>query len=102
MLGAGLKYGNIQNKVYLFFVCIGKLIIIPLVFVLIGYWLGFRESELATIFALSSVPTAVNTYVMAKELGADGDLAEKLSLSHPLFDYHHILMVLLLTGIGWI
>ncbi|HHU80656.1 MAG: AEC family transporter [Bacilli bacterium] len=104
LLGAGLKYGNIQkNKVYLFFVCIGKLIIIPLVFVLIGYWLGFREIELATIFALSSVPTAVNTYVMAKELGADGDLAGEIVAFTSTFSIITIfLWVLLLTGIGWI
>ncbi len=104
LLGAGLSIVNIKkNKYYLVLVCILKLVIVPLLFVLIGYWWGFRDIELATIFALSSVPTAVSSYVMAKELGADGPLAgEIVAFTSTLSIITIFLWMLLLTGIGWI
>lgn len=104
LLGAGLNYGNIKkNKFYIILACACKLILVPLFFILIGYSLGFRDIELATIFALSSVPTAVNTYVMATELGADGPLAgEIVAFTSTLSIITIFLWMLLMTGIGWI
>lgn len=104
LLGAGLNFGNIRkNKFYLILVCVSKLIIVPSIFVIVGYLMGFREVELATIFALSSVPTAVSSYVMAKEMGADGPLAGEIVAFTSTFSIITIfLWVLVLTGIGWI
>ncbi|NLD26064.1 MAG: AEC family transporter [Acholeplasmataceae bacterium] len=104
LLGAGLNFGNIRkDKYYLILVCVLKLILVPLLFVLVGYWWGFREIELATIFALSCVPTAVSSYVMAKEMGADGPLAgEIVAFTSTLSILTIFLWMLLLTGIGWI
>ena len=75
----------------------------PLIFVFVGYWWGFRDIELVTIFALSSVPTAVSSYVMAKEMGADGPLAgEIVAFTSTLSIVTIFLWMLLFTGIGWI
>lgn len=104
LLGAGLNINNIKkNKYYILLVCISKLIIVPLIFVFVGYWWGFRDIELVTIFALSSVPTAVSSYVMAKEMGADGPLAgEIVAFTSTLSIVTIFLWMLLFTGIGWI
>lgn len=104
LLGAGLNYGNIKkDKFYIALACISKLIIVPTLFILAGYLFGFRGVELVTIFALSAVPTAVNTYVMAKELGADGPLAgEIVAFTSTLSILTIFLWMLLLTGIGLI
>jgi predicted permease len=104
LLGAGLNFGNIRkDKYHLLLVCISKLVLVPMFFVFVGYWWGFREIELATIFALSSVPTAVSSYVMAKEMGADGPLAgEIVAFTSTLSILTIFLWMLLLTGIGWI
>lgn len=104
LLGAGLNFGSIRkDKFYLGLVCVSKLILVPLFFVIVGYWCGFREIELATIFALSSVPTAVSSYVMAKEMGADGDLAgEIVAFTSTLSILTIFLWMLALTGIGLI
>ncbi len=104
LLGAGLSFENIQkNKWYLTFVCIMKLIINPFIFVGLGYLLGFRGVELATIFALSCVPTAVSSYVMAKEMDADSQLAGEIVAFTTITSILTIfLWLLLLTGIGWI
>jgi hypothetical protein len=104
LLGAGLSYQNIsKNKYYLTFICISKLIIVPMIFILVGYLFGFRDVELATIFVLSCVPTAVSTYVMAKEMGADGPLAgEIVAFTSATSIFTIFLWILCLTGIGLI
>lgn len=104
LLGAGLNIKNIEkNKYYLILVCVSKLIIVPAFFVLVGYFWGFRDVELVTVFALSSVPTAVSSYVMAKEMGADGPLAgEIVAFTSTLSIVTIFLWMLLLTGLGWI
>lgn len=104
LLGAGLLFGKIKkDKVILLFVCIVKLIIVPLVFVGAGYLAGFREINLATIFILSAVPTAVSSYVLAKEMESDGELAGEIIAFTSVFSIFTIfLWMLLFTGIGWI
>jgi hypothetical protein len=105
LLGAGLNFSKIKkDKWYLTFVCVSKLVIVPLVFVGIAYYLfDFRGIALATIFALSSVPTAVSSYVMAKEMDADGQLSGEIVAFTSTFSIITIfLWMLLLTGIGWI
>lgn len=102
LLGAGLLFGKIKkDKVILLFVCIVKLIIVPLVFVGAGYLAGFREINLATIFILSAVPTAVSSYVLAKEMESDGELAGEIIAFTSVFSIFTIfLWMLLFTGIG--
>ncbi|MDD4000798.1 MAG: AEC family transporter [Bacilli bacterium] len=104
LLGAGLNIGKVrEDRWLLLFVCISKLVIMPLVFVGFGYLLGFRGIALATIFALTSVPTAVSSHVMAEEMGGDGTLAGEIVCFTSLFSIITIfLWMLLLTGIGWV
>ncbi|MGI6767883.1 MAG: AEC family transporter [Bacilli bacterium] len=104
LLGAGLHFGKIKkDKGYLLFVCITKLVIVPLVFVALGYLVGFREIKLATIFILSAVPTAVSSYVLAKEMESDGELAGEIIAFTSVFSIFTIfLWMVLLTGIGLI
>lgn len=100
LLGAGLNFGKMRrDSGQLIFVCISKLILVPCVFVGAGYLLNFRGIDLTTIFVLSAVPTAVSSYVTAKEMDADGELAGEIVAFTSVFSIITIfLWLLLLTG----
>lgn len=104
LLGAGLTIGGFKtNKKTLALVALLRLVVTPALAVGMGYLFGFRGVALVTVFALSSVPTAVSSYVMAKEMGADAPLAGEIVASTSVFSILSIfLWMLLLTGIGWV
>jgi len=52
-----------------------KVIVIPLVFSILAVLLGFRGDELGSIFMLFASPTAVSSFVMAKSMHNDSNLA---------------------------
>lgn len=104
LLGAGLKFADtLGYRKQLAVTALGKLILVPLLFVLSVRFLGFGHLETTTALALSAVPTAVSTFVMAKELGADGVLAGQIVATTTVGAVFSVfLWVLLLSGLGWI
>jgi len=57
-----------------------KLIIYPLIVVYILLSAGFKGESLGVIFIMLACPSAVSSYVMAKALGSDSDLAAGIIL----------------------
>jgi len=57
-----------------------RVIVCPLVVVGTGILLGFRGYELGALYVLFSAPTAVSSYVMAKNMGGNGNLASQVIL----------------------
>jgi len=57
-----------------------KLVIVPLVTVGIAALLGFRNEALGTIFILFGAPSAVSSYIMARNMKNDSDLAAQILL----------------------
>jgi len=52
-----------------------KLFILPTVLTLVAYFLGFRDIYLGTLFLMFASPTAAASYVMAKQMQGDSELA---------------------------
>ena len=79
LLGFDLQFGSMHKDwKQLVVVVLIKLVLAPLLIVG-GVWLlGFRGVPLVSIFALCCVPTAVSSYTMAVEMGADGPLAGEI------------------------
>ena len=48
--------------------------------VTIAALLGFRDASLGVILILFGAPTAVSSYIMAKKMGNDGELAAQILL----------------------
>ena len=48
-----------------------KLVILPVIFLPVAVWLGFREDGLIAILIMLGSPTTVSSYVMAKNMGGD-------------------------------
>ena len=76
LVGAGIHFDAlVKNLKYIVNASIIKAVIQPLIIVPIAILLGFNSEQIATIFVLFSVPTAMNAYIMAKKLGGDGELS---------------------------
>ena len=55
-----------------------KLIALPLLFLPIGAWLGFRDQAMVALVVLYGAPSTVTGYVMAKNLGGDHVLSSSI------------------------
>ncbi|KPJ88852.1 MAG: transporter, partial [Gammaproteobacteria bacterium SG8_11] len=54
---------------------IGKLLIVPFIITLVGYWLGFRDMDLGILFLMTSSPTAAASYIMVRAMSGNAVLA---------------------------
>ncbi|MDU1326210.1 MAG: AEC family transporter [Clostridiales bacterium] len=78
-LGGFLNLRRLSGKrISLLVGVIGKLLIVPLVFLSIAAALGFRGVEFATLLAIFASPAATASFTMTQQLGGDDDLAAGL------------------------
>ena len=104
MLGAGLRFSDaLRYGRMLAWACLVKLVLIPLGTVLVVHALGFPPVAVTTAMAMTGVPTAVSSFVMAREMGADSDLAAQLVMSTTVVSVFTIFFwVMALSSLGWI
>lgn len=86
VLGGSLNISGIMgNKKALVVAVILKLAIIPTIIVSIAMLLGFREIALVAVVTVFATPTAIASYVMAQQMGSDGELAGGIVILTSLF-----------------
>ena len=79
VLGGSIHMDQLRGKGRsLAMAVIGKSFIIPAVFIPAAVWLGFRGQELAALAIAMACPTAVSGFTLARQSGADGELAGQL------------------------
>ena len=69
---------NINNKKPLFIAVFFKTIFTPVVFTLLAIWIGFRNSTLAIMFIVFATPTAASSFIMAKVMNSNDELASSI------------------------
>lgn len=80
-LGSTVKLKSFQGRVRLAVLsACSKTIFVPAVMVTVAALLGFRGSALGTLLILFGAPTAVSSYIMAKNMGSDHELAGQILL----------------------
>lgn len=80
-----------------------KLFLLPGIFLPLAAAMGFRRSELIAILIMTGSPTTVASFVMAKNMHADGVLtANTVLLSTVLSAVSITLWLFLLKALGWI
>lgn len=62
-----------------------RLVLIPALLMPVAIVMGFRGQELATLLIMAGAPTAVSSYIMAKNMNNDGALASSIVASTTLF-----------------
>lgn len=79
LLGGELYLNDIKNFTkQLIIGLLGRLLLVPIIFILIAVSMNFRGTELVAIMAVFATPCAVTTYTMAKQMDGDSDLAGQL------------------------
>lgn len=81
-LGAGFKFSSLKagRLGFALGASIGKTVVVPVIVVLAALLLGFRGVELGIVFIIFGGPTAVSSYIMAKEMKSDHELAGQILL----------------------
>ncbi len=76
ILGASLDFGKARaNWKLLTISVVGRLVVVPLVFLSAAVALGIRDVSLAALIAVYASPTSVSSFPMAQQMGGNGDLA---------------------------
>lgn len=84
-IGAGFSTGAAKKNMKLTAVAAAiKLVIIPGIFLPLAVALGFRGQALVAMLILTGAPTTVSSYIMAKNMDNDGDLASSIVVATTL------------------
>lgn len=76
LLGAFFEFKGIgTHKKQLATVCIGRLIVVPAIFLAVSVLCGIRGVELAAMIAIFGSPTAISSFTMTQQMGGDSALA---------------------------
>lgn len=79
MLGATLSLEGFQNnRRILLWTVLTRMFLVPLLALTAAVLLGFRGAALTALMVLFASPTAVSSFSMAQQMGADGELAAQL------------------------
>ena len=99
MVGAGLKLADALKPRPLALLPVAlKLVFMPLVMTGAAYALGLRGEPLLTIAMGASVPTAMNGYVLAKQMGGDAPLYAAVATLQTIASFFTIPMELAATA----
>ena len=81
-IGASFKISELKGRINLALsATILKTVVLPAVFMTFTYFvLGFRGVQLGTIMIVFGTPTAISSYIMAKNMNADASLANQIVL----------------------
>lgn len=79
VMGGEFKFRSLKNnltKVIAVSIC--RLILVPVAALSIFIALGFRNVDLAVLVSIFATPTAMASYIMAKNMGNDGQLSAQI------------------------
>jgi len=86
ILGGSFHFSSIQHHWKPLLLGVGgRLLLVPILFIPISIFWGFRNAELVTLISMFGAPTAVSSYTMAQQMGADDELAGQLVVFAALF-----------------
>ncbi len=85
-LGGGFDFGDLKKYPRMLILSVmGKLMILPLIFLPIAIHLGYTGLELTALLAMFASPTAVSSYTMAQTMKVNHVLAGQIVVFSSLF-----------------
>ena len=79
VLGGEFKFNTLRNSFYkVIAATVCRLIIVPVICLYVFILIGFRDVDLAVLLSIFATPTAMASYIMAKNMGNDGDLSAQI------------------------
>ena len=104
-LGAGFSFAALRGKLrYSLPTSVYKTAVLPLIAVLVAHFcFGFVGVKLAVIFVTFGTPSAVSSYIMAKKMNSDGEVAGQILLLSTVISTFTIFVGLfVLNTLGWL
>lgn len=103
-IGASFSAGAVFKNLRLTIVASTiKLILIPGIFLPLAIFFGFRGEDLVALLILTGAPTTVSSYIMAKNMGNDGNLSSGIVITTTLLSSVTLtLIIFLLKSFGYI
>lgn len=103
-LGGGFAFSDIfLYKKALILTLMGKLLVLPGIFIVLAIHLGFRDMELVALVAMWASPTAVSSYTMAQSMKANDVLAGQIVVFGTLLSvFTMFLWILLLSTLSYL
>jgi predicted permease len=79
VMGGEFKFRNLRNNLYkVIAVTVLRLIVVPVVGLSIFVAVGFRDVDLAVLLSIFATPTAMASYIMARNMGNDAELSAQI------------------------
>lgn len=86
ILGASFSFSSIKRcRRNLIISVVGKLVVVPAVFLPLAAFAGFRGVEFVTLIAVFAAPAAVSSFTMAEAMDSDSELAGNCVIFSSLF-----------------
>ena len=103
-MGASFTFASVREHRHLLTVCLlGKLVLLPAVWLVVGALLGFKGAQLCALMIIFAAPTALTSFPMAKEMGGNSALAGEIVVFTSAFSMlTTFLWIWLLGGLGLI
>ncbi|MDR1763738.1 MAG: AEC family transporter [Dysgonamonadaceae bacterium] len=79
VMGGEFQFSSLRNNIWkVVAATVSRLIFIPVIMLFIAVEMGFRGAELSVLVSLFATPTAVVSYIMADNMGNDGELSAQI------------------------
>lgn len=79
VLGGEFKFRSLKNNIWkVIAATVCRLLIVPVASLYVFVLLGFRNVDLAVLVSIFATPTAMASYIMAKNMGNDGELSAQI------------------------
>ena len=79
LMGGEFKFRSLNNNLWkVLSATISRLVIVPLIAMLVFIPMGYRTVDLSVLLCIFATPTAVASYIMAGNMGCDGELAGQI------------------------
>jgi len=104
LMGGDFTFRSLNNNLLKVFLATSvRLVIVPLVAMFVFIPIGFRNIELSVLLCLFATPTAVASYIMASNMGCDGELAGQIVvMTTTLSCFTIFLFIFVLRSIGFL
>lgn len=87
-VGVSLKFGAFKTKKATFWLALPlKLIFMPALAFVIGNFFGVSDIMLGVMILFCAMPTATNSYILAKQLGGDVELMSAIITAEVIFSF---------------
>lgn len=102
-MGAVIDFSHLNGTERLAFLgAILRQFILPVLILGVAVLLGFRDAQLAVFLCIACTPCAAGSYVLAKNMGAEGTLTSQMLLLTTFFSFFSMSgAIIVLRGLGF-